>query len=33
MDDIAEWYNKILMWKNVTNMDAWLQVWQEATAS
>ncbi|MEZ4665855.1 MAG: extracellular solute-binding protein [Thermomicrobiales bacterium] len=33
MDDIATWYNKILMWKNVPNMDAWLQVWQEATAS
>jgi putative spermidine/putrescine transport system substrate-binding protein len=33
MDDIAEWYNKILMWKNVPNMDKWLQVWQEATAS
>ncbi len=33
MDNIAEWYNKILMWKNVPNMDAWLQVWQEATAS
>lgn len=33
MDDIASWYNKILMWKNVPNMDKWLQVWQEATAS
>ena len=33
MDNIAEWYNRILMWKNVPNMDAWLQVWQEATAS
>lgn len=33
MDNIAEWYDKILMWKNVPNMDKWLQVWQEATAS
>lgn len=33
MDNIGEWYNKILMWKNVPNMDKWLQVWQEATAS
>jgi hypothetical protein len=32
MDDIAEGYSQILMWKNVTNIDKWLQVWQEATA-
>lgn len=33
MDDIATWYNKIQMWQNVPNMDKWVQVWQEATAS
>lgn len=33
MDNVAEWYDKIHMWKNVPNMDKWLQVWQEATAS
>ena len=33
MDNIEEGYAQILMWKNVPNMDKWLQVWQEATAS
>ncbi|MGE3796357.1 MAG: ABC transporter substrate-binding protein, partial [Thermomicrobiales bacterium] len=33
MDNIEEQYGQILMWKNVPNMDKWLQVWQEATAS
>jgi len=33
MDNIEEGYAEILMWKNVPNMDKWLQVWQEATAS
>ena len=32
MDDIAEGYGRILMWKNVPNIDKWLQVWQEVTA-
>jgi spermidine/putrescine transport system substrate-binding protein len=32
MDDIAEGYGQILMWKNVPNIDKWLQVWQEVTA-
>jgi spermidine/putrescine-binding protein len=31
MDDIEAGYAKILMWKNVPNMDKWLQVWTEAT--
>jgi trehalose-6-phosphate synthase len=33
MDNIEEGYAQIKMWKNVPNMDKWLQVWQEATAS
>lgn len=32
MDNIEEGYSRILMWKNVPNIDKWLQVWQEATA-
>ena len=32
MDDIEAGYSQILMWKNVPNIDKWLQVWQEATA-
>lgn len=32
MDDIEAGYSRILMWKNVPNMDKWVQVWQEATA-
>jgi spermidine/putrescine-binding protein len=31
MDDIDAGYAQILMWKNVPNMDKWVQVWQEAT--
>ncbi len=33
MDDIEAGYAQIKMWQNVPNMDKWLQVWQEATAS
>jgi len=32
MDNIEEGYDRILMWKNVPNIDKWVQVWQEATA-
>lgn len=31
MEDIAAGYEQILMWKNVANVDKWVQVWQEAT--
>jgi spermidine/putrescine-binding protein len=31
MDDIDAGYAQIRMWKNVPNMDKWVQVWQEAT--